>query len=252
MRTLRPRRSSLLFLLLLAASFPAAGCSMIGFAIGAAADADDGKVVSPSRVTTLPRDTKVRVVERGRWIEGRTDGLETTDDGTYAIRYAAAVACLPDGAFPRLHESVTVHLDEGDRPPVSFHAELLGFDRESMTVLPAGERTPRDLELRRLAGLTLADGRSVDAIALRDAVRTGAIPQRTALVLRTDRGRELIPLDRVDQVARRSSGSGKLAGFLVGAVIDVVVVTSIRKDFEDGWGFHSTDSTGSIPPILGW
>ena len=211
-----------------------------GRAGGAATPAREGKTTSTLGLDSISEGTEIRLIRFDRSAQdGIYRGLQVISGKLYARTYDTLVARSPyRGYVPQLNERVTFG-----------HAEITeagffkGVDRGELLFQPSsGEDTlgivPEDIDWIRSSDSLRMEGRTV-----RKLVHNGSMPGRRVIELEIDHAMMHVPYESIEIVQIVPRGSGALAGFLIGAAVDltaiILVVSAERQteaDCNSSWG----------------
>jgi hypothetical protein len=199
------------------------GCSLIGLAIGSAADAslDD---IRPS-FRSLALGTPITVlVGQNTEVSGRYVGVRDKLPDLYRQEYESALRSLKtDTPLPLPGDSLTVILT--DTRKTSIRGQLLGVDPGLLLLNADPHGGPTRLPIETILEITTDQRGRTHLPTLVDCIRGGLLPYRTETVLLmggTDTTR--IPFSSVAKIKEYSAGSGKWTFFTVGLIVDVALV----------------------------
>jgi len=217
------------------ASLLAAGCSVIGLGLGAISDSKkpDRHVIPGWQIGTLEPGTPVSVVLEGGEVAGTYLGTSRLDASLYAEKYAEAVSDTTLGvSLPALGDAVTMTVERAAGEVDSVACEVDGFDYGVVWIRADGADTLRSLPLISVRRITTGSGNELDGAALRTAVSSRRVPHRSALLLDSadpwDGSEDLvIPIDEILQVTVDVTHHAALTGFVVGLVVDAVIVAVV-------------------------
>jgi len=222
-----------------------AGCSLIGLGIGALSDAGKkggAEVSGLSELRTFELGTGiVLVTHEGTRIEGDFVGIQESKWREYRQAYLAAIETLKvRDQLPVPGDTITFNRLAGAKVRGAFRGVdpgvLLLWQKSGVYPLAA---------IRNLQG---DSARPLDVFALHVLTEGGRLPYcaRGVLVGRRNDTTE-VPVEDILRIEKDAGGNAKLTGFLVGAVIDAVVVIAVaascnetaRQNTEScnkGWG----------------
>jgi len=210
-----------------------AGCSLVGLGVGALVDKSNSgqsKAIEASQVVAVGPGTPVDVSLRdGGQLSGKYVGLVPVPPEQYADSFARSREGNGSEHVPALGSPVTVTLQSGKQQ----QGELLGFDGHRLVIRESGAKQPTAVELSRVVRLSDSAGGEVGGESLRRMSLAGKIPSLSAMAVDTASGRTQVPLDLVSRIDVPKKGHAKLAGFLVGAVIDAVIVIAIASSLNN-------------------
>jgi len=218
--------SRLLALLVVVVAAALTGCSLIGLGIGASIDRDNAgkrKPIEAWQVVAVGPGTPVDVSLRdGGQLSGKYVGLVPVPPEQYADSFERSREANGSAHPPVLGSTVTVAVKSGKQK----QGELLGFDLKSLVIREAGGKQPTAVELSRVVRLSDSAGGDVEGETLRRMALAGKIPYLSAMAVDTASGRTQVPLDLVARIDVPKKSHATLTGFLVGAVIDAVLVVA--------------------------
>jgi hypothetical protein len=198
-----------------------------------------------SEITQIKPGTRVTLVLAGEErFAGRYDGLDGAPAAEYGPRYARGRAGVQELTLPNLGERVIVSPLSGSPLPGLF----AGFDTGCVVVKLDGRGGTLRFPLRHLGSLAAEDGTLLPGPRLEALVADRRIPLLSRIVL----GEHRVPLEQVRSVEfQRTSHKGPLTGFVVGAVIDVIVVAVAIDSLNGSWGGGSCSSCLLLNPDAG-
>ena len=209
------------------------GCSLIGLGIGALVDKDKAgktKPIEARRVGAVGPGTAVDIsLTDGGQLSGKYVGLVPVPPEQYADSFARSREANGSEHSPALGSTVTVALKSGKEK----HGELLGFNPRLLVIRETAGQPSTDVELSRVVRLSDSAGDGVEGEVLLRMALAGKIPFLSAMAVDTASGRTQIPLDRVARIDVPEKGHAKLVGFLVGAVIDAVIVVAAVSSLHE-------------------
>lgn len=128
--------------------------------------------------------------------------------------------------FTPNHEGRFAGFDEGVQPG-STVLRLLGENASE----------PAQIHLDFVSMVSDSNGNNIDVEVIKRLAAAGTLPKMSALVLQSEQQRALIPLDTVGQVNVRVAKNGKLIGSLVGAAVDVAIISILDSQgvFKVHW-----------------
>ncbi len=238
------------------------GCSLIGLGIGAIADSHAKRSMDGWQVVSIMPGTKIGVIKKnGQHLTGEYTGIDREPAGEYALRVGRASqeamrfnAAPPSGAgLPTPGDEIRIF----DVSGVEYGGTFVGFDREyagveletpprSMTLEIFQKSTAEfvDVELSTVTAVLDSRGNTFNGVNLCELAHAGMIPELPALKLKNNGIETLIALDEVNQIeAHIKTHKGKVIGFVVGAVVDAVVILIAATS--------SSSETATVPDS-GW
>jgi len=221
LRASRPRQTLLLGPLLVLAGV-LAGCTAIGYAIGAKIDSSRRKLVAIDGwdLERIETGSSVRVLFRdAREASGVFGGLEASGQ-EYRVRYDRwREARTEVAAVPMIGDPITVESVAGK----TWSGAFMGFEYTSLSIKGDGESNS-EVPYRRIARVSTAEGAAWNGTQLADLASRGGIPLRSCMLL----NKVPIPLDQVGRVeVWREGNIGKIVGALVGVAVDAVLIAAV-------------------------
>jgi hypothetical protein len=199
------------------------GCSLIGFAIGSASDANRDDIRVSFR--DLPYGTPIVVITKGGGeVNGAYVGVVEKPPEAYRREYASALENRKvKNPIPLPGDSLI--MIRADAPNVSFGCRFLGID-PGVLVLDINPRSPTARRpIETFLRITTGEGTKVHLPTLLDCIRSEFLPYRTEILLvagPADTAR--IPFDSIVTIEKDEEGSGKWTGLIIGAVVDAFVI----------------------------
>jgi len=206
----------------------ASGCSLIGLGVGAISDSRQKMLTLPGwQIETVAkgRDVVLSLAD-GSTLAGKFEGLVPEPWEEYRTRYASFRSREGAPRLPVLGPGATVKGRNG----VVTQGDLLGFDAGVVLIGYAGRSAPARISLDVVESLSDDQGTTLESGQLAWLASTRALPLQTTIAISGESGRRHVPSDDVRQVVVPATRHGKLAGFLIGAVIDAVVIAAIASD----------------------
>ena len=237
---LRPLQSLVLAALLYVVLAPQFACTVIGALAGGAADATTRPIPAGDAVTVKPGRHLTVTLRNGERFTGVFRDTSRLSDSEYDASWQRWLASPGHVSSVAPGDSITLVDSRGEWP-----ATFLGYEYRSLEVKPA------DGEMRRVPLATLRtlrgpDRREWDGTTLEALDAAGAIPSRMAIeldVVEQLRGissmgavRRSIPLNEIQTISVSHGTHGALVGAVIGLAADVLVVTSIRRSQNAGFG----------------
>jgi len=206
----------------------ASGCSLIGLGVGAISDSRQKMLTLPGwQIETVAkgRDVVLSLAD-GSTLAGKLEGLVPEPWEEYRTRYASFRSREGAPKLPALGPGATL---KGRNGGVT-QGDLLGFDPGVVLIGHAGRTAPARISFDVVESLSDGQGTTLERGQLAGLASTGALPLQTTIAITGESGRRHVPSDQVRQVVVPAKRHGKLAGFLIGAVIDAVVIAVIASD----------------------
>jgi hypothetical protein len=230
------------------------GCSLIGLAGGSIIDAGRPRhsFVPTGQVHTFHFGDSVRLQRRDSTVvEGRFAGSTRIPDAEYRDRFAMAQSRPGAPALPPPGVPVQVRL-RGAVPMSADRGELLAFVAAAVEFRDRSGRTV-SVPFSQLRELQWDGGR--ERLTLEDLARLrleGALPLASNLLVESDTGTVVVPVDDVAWLWGPTPRGAARKGFVLGLVADVVVVgvvaaiaSSYRGPFEGAGGCDASPSVYS-------
>ena len=240
------RRLSVRPYLAVVAALSLAGCTFIGWGLGAHADKGkppQHKPVARGDVDTLKVGEAIEIqLWDGRRLSGKYLGLEWTRPEVYGPRYEAARKKLePELQLPALGPGARVVVTEGGTATGDLRGIGPGFVRFLEAGLPE-----MSIKTHRIVTLADALGHRVSGDAIDKLLAERRLPTLTALRIETAGANQVV--DHVDVVGVSrlvTPSSGKKTGLLIGLAVDVVVVSIAAYGASHMWDSGSSSTCGS-------
>jgi hypothetical protein len=212
------------------------GCSLIGLAIGAASDAGKkggAEVSGFAELRGVEAGTgMVLITYGGERIEGDFVAVREKTIREYRDAYVAARETLKVGNQLPLPGD-TIRFAYSTAPGSMIRGKFRGVDPGVLLLWGrAGSYA-----LSAIRDLRSDSAGPLDAFVLHVLTEEGRLPYCARGVM-VKRGRDTVevPVEEIVRIERDAGGNGKLTGFLVGAVIDAVVIIALadkaREDQE--------------------
>jgi hypothetical protein len=199
-----------------------AGCSMIGYSIGAMSDAEKpGRLtVAGTELDSIPPGTRISVwLHDNSGVDGRYSGKELCAGDDYAMRYTAYLQKNPESFdIPSLGDSVKVTLISG----YEFECEFAGFDYSHVVVKRDTLIIP--IALGNLTILVDGRGRTIDSDIAKEIISRDHTPLMTKIVVAHKGGPTTVPVDKIHQIRMHIKKQGKRIGLTIGAIVDALVL----------------------------
>lgn len=212
--------------------FQLAGCSIIGFGIGAAIDASKPKQVTiPDReVETVMPGTAIDILLKdGKLISGKYAGTGFLTEKEYADNYAKSHEQLrSEIILPELGDSINiVVVGTGRRQP----AEFSGFYHQGIQIKfrigPSTTVRSQLVPIDHFSSIVDSRGDVLEAEIVKKLIAEGKVPLVSAIIVQNKTGKETIAVDQVDQIQVPTKKHAALTGLLLGAVVDVIVIAGV-------------------------
>ncbi len=204
----------------LAMALVAAGCTAIGFGIGAAIDNSHKSpdTVEGWQILRIEKGTRVTVFLRdGSEVQGTFSGV-SFDAKEYAQRYEEYQRQADGVALPPLGDTIAVSNPKGKTKAGRFE----GFEFASMSLRPEGNASPVDVPFDKVSAVSFAGREPLTGGQLQALSGRGALPQRNRMAV----GGDLIPIELVNRVEVPHRGHAKIIGALIGLAVDAVVIVA--------------------------
>ncbi|HUI11254.1 MAG TPA: hypothetical protein VL221_13070 [Bacteroidota bacterium] len=143
--------------------------------------------------------------------------------------------------IPRLGQHVVIFSQTG-----ADSGEFAGISLSEALVQPANRPDTVGVPLDEIRWIQSADSNRLDGNVLLKLVHAGSIPGRYDVQLEVDHGIVDVEYERVDLVEVMPTSSGALAGFLVGAAVDLtaaILIMSAERDAESDCGSSARTSS---------
>jgi hypothetical protein len=154
-------------------------------------------------------------------------GLTSLAEGKYAQKYSQALDQYSAAAvLPALGDKIAI---EDTRGKV-YEGEFMGFDQGSLCAKLPEKEQPARVNLRMVKEIRCADGKISSPNTINNLISQGRIPFRSAMVLDTEKGRNVLPLDEVSSALIktyvRRTGAAVAAGStaLIFAIVAIPLI----------------------------
>ncbi|MFC1529592.1 hypothetical protein ACFL6R_02635 [Gemmatimonadota bacterium] len=167
-----------------------------------------------------------------------TDGDGTTMNGLFL-----GVAAMEEAAYREIYESAAAMLQPGERVPgigerISLllqnttepvqNIEFTGFDYTNFLVLRMDDQKSASIPWFRIREIHLSDGSLLNPVDLVMLVQANRAPVNSILRMSTSFGKTDIPMYQITRLVRRiPKQRAAITGFVIGAVIDAVVILAL-------------------------
>lgn len=202
-------------------------CSVIGYGIGAMADSsqpDKNSIDFAQLKTMTPSFPVVIIMRDSNQINGKYLGTEMIPVSEYAEAYSQTRETMKAIHYlPALGDS----FDLPSKEKVSF----FGFDRDRI-LFKDKRGTIRGGSIANIDSLVDCGGNITDFKIVNKLIEEGKIPLVTAINIMDATETKRIRLDNIEEIQIMAKKQGRLTGFLIGAVIDLLMIFSIRSAFE--------------------
>jgi len=221
-----------LLLPLLFLVFSSSGCSLIGFAVGAAHDNSSQPAYEHKDMAELGSGDKIRILRRkSAAIEGIYKRLEPLDSSTYAARYAEFLNRIPTTINPPNYGDTLFSTSEDKGNLYVFRGyNTRGWDIEKLPTHARGTIISRSFSL-----LKRQDGIPIDYDALQQMAAKGLLPLNESIVVDSTEVELKIPLNDVTYVGKLKPRNEKWIGLAAGLGVDalaIAVIVSLHNAFD--------------------
>jgi hypothetical protein len=201
------------------------GCSVIGaIAGGASHPAREGRITSTLGLDSIHTGAEVQLLRFDRsTVEGTYRGLALYPGKQYVRLYESHVArSAYRGYVPELNQRILLRSSG-----MSEQGFFEGIDRGNLLFQPDPGSDTVEVSVEDVEWLQASDSLHLQGKILRKLVRDGSMPGRR--VIQIEAGGEMmnVPYESIEIVQLRGEGSGALAGFLIGAAVDLTAVILI-------------------------
>ena len=205
-----------------------AGCTLVGFGIGALSDRSNRHAPLPGwQIEALPKGRQVLITTRdGQVIGGRYDGVQDMGAGEYASRYAAHRARAEAALLPDLGPGALVSGVAGK----DSACDLVGFTSTTVVVRFTGRSDQSRLPFEKLHSVRDAAGRTAQAPALQQMVFAAGLPLLTHVSVRTGQGTVKVAMEDVVRVDVPGGSRGRTIGAIAGAVVDAAILIAVAHE----------------------
>jgi hypothetical protein len=200
------------------------GCSLIGLAIGAASDSSKKGGAEVSGFAELRKFETgtgiVLITSGGERIEGDFLAIRERTIKEYHDAYIAAIETLKVGKQLPLPGD-TIRFGYSMAAGSMIRGKFLGVDPGLLLLWQRGGL----YSLSAIRNLQSDSARPLDGFALHALTEEGRLPYcARGVMVKRDNDTVEVPVGEILRIERDAGGKGKLTGFLVGAVIDAVVI----------------------------
>lgn len=173
------------------------------------------------------------MLKNGIEVNGRYAGLERISVAEYAVVYSQARAQKPEGVhLPASGEEVAITTNT--KLFAEFEKELLGtfegFDHERILTKLQGTTVLTGIPLSVITRLA---GHALSGETIKRLIRAGPIPVMTAIVVESEAGKTRVAMNNVRRIETPAKKHAALQGFLMGAMIDAIVVIAVREALSE-------------------
>lgn len=266
-------RTKLLLVALVTAALvlPMNGCTLIGYSIGSMADAKKPpkKEVPGWGWREIKHGEQLTVIRMSGLVDsGRFVALQEQEPSEYAARIAERAESNPGFAYPG--DTITIRSLKGD----SMTGTLVGYDQRYGydPSAPAGKRAageggpaylsgvvvfqsenvekPRRIDCRLIAEMRRTDGQATSGDSLLRAISSRRLPCLSSIIVQKTAATVTIPVDEIEQLWAKNHPRGKTTGLVIGATIDLAIITMAiivaSMDFSMGnWSSGSSSGDGA-------
>ena len=221
------------------AIFQLSSCSLIGLGIGAISDAskpDQATIQNHQLVAIKPGTICYITLRNEELLIGKFIGIDRVPEDEYAENYAKSRKQNRDVVFlPALGDSIILKLTTEK----NLKCNLLGFDFNYVAVQLNARTEPIRVNLGIITTIMDSDGNLIEGETVRNLISEGRIPLMSAIVIQNlfqnENDSTRVTMDEVSQIELQVKKSGKLTGFLVGAVVDVAFFVYLNFIWDDYW-----------------
>jgi hypothetical protein len=203
------------------------GCSLIGFTVGAISDSGKkggGEISGIAELRHLQEGTGIVLITRdGTRIDGDFLAIHQLNRQEYDRLYLAAIETLEvRDRLPLPGDTLTFEYFEA--PGKKMRGLFRGVDPGLLLLWQRAQQ----FSMTGVRNLRGDSARPLDLFALHALSQDGRLPHISTGVL-VDRGKDTteVPVEEIVRIEKDAGGNGKLTGFVVGAVIDAVVLIVI-------------------------
>ena len=210
--------------------FLISGCSLIGAGLGAIVDHSrpDTLFFESWMIKAVNPGSRINIIlNGGNLVNGKYIGLEKVTTEEYAESYARSRnQNLKEVVLPELGDSIKV-IDTLGRQWV---CEFSGFDYHNfMSVREKGQTGPSMAGLNLIGKILDSDGNFIEVDKIRNLMTEGKLPLLSSIVVQSKVGRIPVSMEKVHQIQVTVNKHGVLIGFLIGAVVDLLLIYGITE-----------------------
>jgi hypothetical protein len=216
------------------------GCSLIGFAIGAASDSAPPMAFTPyTPLENFSEGSRVAIVTTsGDTIEGEFAGRRENPE--YEKEYHDRISGTPLADVvpaPRTKVTVVAHhkVQLLGSHQYRFQASVRGFDPGVVDLLPLNSSASPVFLLSDLDSLVNDGGHVISISTLAGGLKRREIPYLSQIGIKDTLETHWIPADGFTLIIDRSPRNGTLTGFLIGAAMDAAALVAIRSGMVFSW-----------------
>ncbi|UCC79047.1 MAG: hypothetical protein JSW64_12325 [Candidatus Zixiibacteriota bacterium] len=257
-------RQKTFFIFLISLSLSLYACSLIGLGIGSAIDRhrrDSYSDLPGWDIRTIEQGTKIRLfLNDGDIVTGELLAIGNIDWSEYETKYEEYRGKVKgDIALPHIGENITA-IDTAGK---EWNIRYFGLDDKSILFKDDKQTEPRNIEFQRIERIISDSGDTAEIDKIVDLTYKYRIPSSTTVILREldDYGRPLlahyayskpleVPLDQINQVQFKDKERGALTGFIVGAIVDIIVVAVILSADDEPPPRTVTEDTACGCPFI--
>ena len=220
------------------------GCSLMGLGIGALVDSNHPKTIPGMPLLyhqyhSFQPGTRIEILTKDSAIvQGKYTGVKDTNLEEYDRIYSRNLDSISnEPRLPAIGDSIVVYSWAGKK---DIECVFFGFDYESILLKFPDRPEKTKVNLYTIRDITDQFGNDIQSNILRKMVAEGEIPILSGISVEQEAGEVLVRIDDIDQIRFRTS-SGKIMGFLVGGIIDVIVLIKIHQRAESWSDFSIGD-----------
>lgn len=209
--------------------------------------AREGKTTSALGLDSIEPGTEIQLVRYDRvTLTGSYIGLAVIPGKLYALTYDTLVArSAYRGFVPNLNQKIT--LRSAGRSEEGF---FKGVERGEILFQPASGSDTVEVSLDDIDWLQASDSLRLRGTTAWKLIRDGSMPGRQVIQLEVNHEVQNVPYESVEIVLVKSTSSGAMAGFLIGAAVDItalIIAASVAHDCNQTTesAAHDTQSCGS-------
>jgi hypothetical protein len=223
------------------------GCSLIGLGIGKVVDSarkDSYSEVPGWDIKTIEPGAKIQLfLNNGETVYGEFLAPGTLEWSKYKKKYEKYREELKnDILLPVLADTIVAIDTAGNE----WEIEYFGLDGNSVRFRDGKQAEPRNVDFRRVERIVSSAGDTIRTKTIQDLAYKAPPPSSTTIIIREidDHGRRVysrvsylnpieIPLDEIQQLHFKDKERGALSGFILGALVDIIVIAILATDDDD-------------------
>lgn len=201
------------------------GCTVVCYGLGGLVDTNNPEIVTipQQEIITLRRESTVNVIlVGGEEITGKFVELKKMLPGEYKIEYGRVKMMLQTSYLPDIGDTMELTITNE-----VYQGVLIGFDYGYIYVLLTGFENPKRLPLTSVNHIMTNEGTRLESRQLSILIEEGILPVMRVMVVHCPPHMEYILPHNIEKVQYyRKPNTGKFFGSLVGALLDILILTT--------------------------